>query len=193
MIVPNIVLKFGRTLRQMGANKLKIALGYGMTETGPLCLTPGMTLEELAQHLPAEADPVCVGSPAAGWSIRVVDDAGSALPAGAAGNIEVWSDSKLFSGYRNDSELSQASFTEDGWLRLVMSASPLLAGSQSRADKRPRSLSMRENIALESIEAPVRQLDGIWGSSSLPHRCDFATASLMSSLCFFRASRQGYR
>ena len=164
MIVPNIILKFARTLRQMGAHKLKIALGYGMTETGPLCLTQGMTLDELAQHLAAEADPVRVGSPAAGWSIRVVDDAGSALPAGVAGNIEVWSDSKLFSGYRNDLELTKASFTEDGWFRTgdVGVAAP---GELTITGRQKATIIINaRNIALESIEAPARQIDGICGS-----------------------------
>ena len=80
MIVPNIILRFGRKLRELGAHNLKIALGYGMTETGPLCQTQPMTLEQLADYLPADADPVCVGSPVAGWSLRVVDEGAARSP-----------------------------------------------------------------------------------------------------------------
>ena len=165
MIVPNIVLRFGRKLRELGAHNLKIALGYGMTETGPLCQTQAMTLEELAEHSPADSDPVCVGSPVAGWSLRVVDDAGNALPAGTPGNIEVWSDTKLFSGYRNDVELTQASFTADGWFKTgdVGIASP--SGLAITGRQKAMIIVNARNIALESIEAPARQLDGIWGSN----------------------------
>ena len=165
MIVPNIILRFGRKLRELGAHNLKIALGYGMTETGPLCQTQGMTLEELADYLPADADPVCVGSPVAGWSLRVVDDAGNALPAGTPGNIEVWSETKLFSGYRNDAELAQASFTADGWFKTgdVGIAAP--GGLTITGRQKAMIIVNARNIALESIEAPARQLDGIWGST----------------------------
>ena len=164
MIVPNIILKFGRKLRQLGAHNLKIALGYGMTETGPLCQTQGMTLEELADYLPADADPVCVGSPVAGWSLRVVDDEGSALPAGTAGNIEVWSETKLFSGYRNDLELTQASFTADGWFKTGDVGFAAAGGLTVTGRQKAMIIVNARNIALESIEAPARQLDGIWGS-----------------------------
>ena len=165
MIVPNIILRFGRKLRELGAHNLKIALGYGMTETGPLCQTQAMTLEELAEHSPADSDPVCVGSPVAGWSLRVVDDAGNALPAGTPGNIEVWSDTKLFSGYRNDVELTQASFTADGWFKTgdVGIAAP--GGLAITGRQKAMIIVNARNIALESIEAPARQLDGIWGSN----------------------------
>ena len=164
MIIPKVILKFGRMLRQMGAHKLKIALGYGMTETGPLCLTQRMTLEELAQHLAAEADPVIVGSPAAGWSIRIVDDAGSVLPAGVAGNIEVSSDTKLFSGYRDDLELTQASFSEDGWFKTGDVGIVALGGLAITGRKKATIIINARNIALESIEAPARQIDGIYAS-----------------------------
>ena len=166
MIVPNIILRFGRKLRELGARNLKIALGYGMTETGPLCQTQAMTLDELADHLPAGADPVCVGNPVAGWSLRAVDDAGNALPAGTPGNIEVWSDTKLFSGYRNDVELTQASFTADGWFKTgdVGIAAP--GGLTITGRQKAMIIVNARNIALESIEAPARQLDGIWGSNS---------------------------
>ena len=165
MIVPNIILRFGRKLRDLGAHNLKIALGYGMTETGPLCQTQGMTLEELADCLPADADPVCVGSPVAGWSLRVVDDAGNALPAGIPGNIEVWSETKLFSGYRNDAKLAQASFAADGWFKTgdVGIAAP--SGLTITGRQKAIIIVNARNIALESIEAPARRLDGIWGSN----------------------------
>ena len=164
MIVPTIVLKFGRKLRERGAQNLKVWLGYGMTETGPLCQTQGMTLDQLTDHLPSDLTPVSLGSPVAGWSLRVVDDAGNALPAGTAGNIEVWSDTKLFSGYRNDVELTQASFTEDGWFKTgdVGIASP--AGLTITGRQKATIIINARNIALELIEAPARQIDGISGS-----------------------------
>ena len=101
----------------------------------------------------------------AGWSLRVVDDAGNALPAGTPGNIEVWSDTKLFSGYRNDVELTQASFTADGWFKTgdVGIAAP--DGLAITGRQKAMIIVNARNIALESIEAPARQLDGIWGSN----------------------------
>jgi len=165
MIVPNIILRFGRKLHELGAHNLKIALGYGMTETGPLCQTQPMTLEGLADYLPADANPVCVGSPVAGWSLRVVDDKGSALPAGTAGSIEVWSETKLFSGYRNDADLTQASFAADGWFKTGDVGIATTDGLTVTGRQKALIIVNARNIALESIEAPVRQLDGIWGSS----------------------------
>jgi len=164
MIVPNIIEKFARTLRQMGASKLKISLGYGMTETGPLCVTQAMTIEELTRHLPSDVEPASVGSPTAGWSIRVVDDAGSVLPVGVSGNIEVWSDTKLFSGYRNDPELTRASFTKDGWFKTGDVGIIAKGGLAITGRQKAMIIINARKIALESIEAPARQIDGIHSS-----------------------------
>jgi 3-phosphoshikimate 1-carboxyvinyltransferase len=56
------------------------------------------------------------GRALAGTRIRVVDDDGNALPAGAEGNFEVRSRC-LFEGYLDRPDLTAAAMTPDGWYR----------------------------------------------------------------------------
>ncbi len=56
------------------------------------------------------------GRALAGTRIRIVDDAGAALPAGAEGNFEVTSRC-LFEGYLDRPDLTAAAMTADGWYR----------------------------------------------------------------------------
>ena len=105
LIVPKIVLAFARCLRRMGADDLEISLGYGMTEAGLICKTPLLPADQIVTRLEKGPQPISVGACTSGYSLRIVDDKGSTLPPGVAGNVEIWSAEKLFSGYLNDPEL----------------------------------------------------------------------------------------
>lgn len=164
MIDAGAVLKFVRHLQEMGAHQLRTSFGYGMTETGPLCWTGLMTLEQLTNHIGGDLGPVGLGRVAAGWQLRIVDDAGRTLPDGVPGNVEVWSQTKLFSGYRRDEELTRASFTNDGWFKTgdvgISSAGTLtLTGRQKST-----IIVNARSVGLESIETQARKLDGIYGT-----------------------------
>jgi malonyl-CoA/methylmalonyl-CoA synthetase len=57
-----------------------------------------------------------VGKPLPGVDLRVVDDAGRALPAGEIGNIQVRGPN-VFSGYWRMPEKTREEFTADGWFK----------------------------------------------------------------------------
>lgn len=164
VIVPNIVLRFGRCLRRMGAKDLRILFRYGMTEAGLICSTAEATLDQIADQFEQDPGPVAVGRCTSGYFLRIVDERGSPLPSGAAGNIEIWSAEKLFSGYHNDPELTREAFTADGWFRtgdigITAEGSLRITGRQKAT-----IIVNSKNISLEWIEAPLRQLDGIYRS-----------------------------
>ena len=79
---------------------------YGMLECG----TQAHTL------LSDDPEEVCgtVGRPVPEMGIRVVDDAGEDLPAGAVGEILTYGPSVTI-GYYNNPEVNRESFTADGW------------------------------------------------------------------------------
>ena len=160
-IVPSIVSRLGMAFRRMGAATLSASFGYGMTETSLICQTPDTALDQIADRPNLGANPVSVGGCTAGFSLRIVDDEGKATPPGTAGNIEVWSREKLFSGYRNDPGLTRASFTKDGWFKtgdqgVVEGGGLTLTGRQAAT-----IIINAKNFSLEAIEAPVRQIEGI--------------------------------
>ena len=161
LIVPKIITKFARCLRRMRAYDLEISLGYGMTEAGLICKTPRLPADEMAARLKRGPRPVSVGACTSGYSLRIVDDKGSPLPSGFAGNVEIWSAEKLFSGYLNDPNLTCESFTQDGWFK---------TGDVGIADQDELRIIGRKkaiivvnsrNASLEWIEAPLLGLDGI--------------------------------
>jgi malonyl-CoA/methylmalonyl-CoA synthetase len=79
---------------------------YGMTETSMNASNP----------LEGERRPGSVGPALPGVSLRVVDDAGTVLPAGATGHLEV-KGPNVFSGYWRMREKTASEFTEDGYFR----------------------------------------------------------------------------
>ena len=79
---------------------------YGMTETGMNTSNP-LLGERIAGS---------VGPPLPGVGVRVVDDAGVALPANEIGGIEV-KGPNVFSGYWRMPEKTQEEFTGDGFFR----------------------------------------------------------------------------
>ena len=76
----------------------------------------------------------------------------------------MWSDIKLFSGYRNDLELTRASFTKDGWFKtgdvgINASGQLALTGRHNAT-----IIVNARKISLECDQAPARRMEGIRGS-----------------------------
>ncbi|UYO94642.1 malonate--CoA ligase [Pollutimonas sp. M17] len=82
---------------------------YGMSET--IMLTSNPYDAALGERLGGT-----VGQPLPGVSVRVVDEAGAALPAGEIGNVQVRGPN-VFSGYWRMPEKTREEFTADGWFR----------------------------------------------------------------------------
>jgi malonyl-CoA/methylmalonyl-CoA synthetase len=82
---------------------------YGMSETVMLTSNP---------YDPVEGPRVggTVGKPLPGVQLRVVDDAGKALPPGEIGNIQVRGPN-VFSGYWRMPEKTREEFSDDGWFK----------------------------------------------------------------------------
>ncbi|KAI1373116.1 acetyl-CoA synthetase-like protein [Hypoxylon crocopeplum] len=81
--------------------------GYGMSETGMVCL---LSAEDVATH-PKATD--AVGRPWTGVEVQVRDDTGATLPLGTVGHVWVKSLS-AFRGYTNED--SSAVLDADGWV-----------------------------------------------------------------------------
>ena len=161
MIVPDIVLKVATLFRARGATKLKQSFGFGMTETGLVCRTPELTLEEMKAHLGrSDATPI-LGHCIPDFSVRIVGDDDVPLPSGAAGNIQVRSETALFSGYLGEPELTAQSFTPDGWFRTGDRGT--FENDELRIVGRQKSTIIvnGRNVSLEQIEAPLRLMEGI--------------------------------
>ena len=161
MIVPDVVRRLGKRFREMGAADLKVSFGYGMTETGLICCTEQLGIDQAVERLIGDGDQVSVGPCVAGWSLRIVDDEGRSLSPQTAGNIEAWSDVQLFAGYRKDPELNAQSFTEDGWFRtgdigIVKNGALTITGRQKAT-----IIVNAKKFSLESIEAPLRRMEGV--------------------------------
>jgi acyl-CoA synthetase (AMP-forming)/AMP-acid ligase II/acyl carrier protein len=159
-VVPDVVRRLRVLVRRMGAADLKVGFGYGMTEAGPVCLTGEIDIDRAVQDLGGDHQPVSVGPCIGGMRLRIVDDAGAPLPSGKTGTIEVWSDN-LFSGYRKDPEETERSFTPDGWLRTgdvgFVNGGELTITGRLKAT----IIVNARKYSLESIEAPLRGMEGI--------------------------------
>ncbi|MFD4830455.1 acyl-CoA synthetase [Streptomyces uncialis] len=95
--------------RIAAATGRRVVERYGMTET----------LMNTAVHADGEARAGTVGPPLPGVGLRLVDEAGAALPApgpGEVGEIQVRG-ANLFTGYLNRPEATASAFTADGWFR----------------------------------------------------------------------------
>lgn len=157
----NIVEKLGAHLQQMGAKNLKVALGYGMTETGLICFTKEQPIAQLSATHAQGFVQLNVGNCAIGMSLRIVNENNQPLPAGTAGSIQVSSDKTLFSGYLNDVELSKASFTADGWFMTGDNGVIENNGLKITGRQKANIIINARNISLEEIEAPLRLLEGM--------------------------------
>lgn len=99
-----------RVLAERATEVLDTAVcgAWGSTET---CLGTLSTPED-----PPEKVWGTDGRPLAGVQVRIVDDAGNELPAGAEGNFELLSRC-FFDGYLDHPEWTAAAITQDGWYR----------------------------------------------------------------------------
>lgn len=161
VIVPTVVAALIDRFRELGASGLEASFGYSMTEASFVTGTGRRDIAELVSQARGGTEPVDLGPCNPGWQLRVVDDDGLPCAPGAPGTIQVRSEETLFSGYHNDPELTDASFTEDGWF---------ITGDQGRHEggrlritgRKTSTIIVRgRNISLDRIEAPLRQLDGI--------------------------------
>lgn len=157
-IVPEVVRRLTMLFRELGAADLQVSFAYGMTETGLICETERLPID---QALNRGGKPVSVGHCVPGYSIRIVDDEGMPLPLGTSGNIEVFSDQQLFSGYRSDPEQTDQSFTQDGWFKtgdigLVEEGALTIVGRQKAT-----IIVNARKFSLELIEAPLRPMEDI--------------------------------
>ena len=82
-----------------------VITGYGMTEAGPIATNPVP---------PRDRKHGSVGLPVVG-EVRIMDETGKLLPAGARGEVVVRED-RVFDGYENDPEATETAFI-DGWFR----------------------------------------------------------------------------
>jgi len=85
-----------------------IITGYGLTEGGTAVATsPDDDVETIA---------TTVGRPRPGFELRIVDDDGNDVPAGAPGEI-VLRGGSIMSHYLDDPEATAQALSPDGWLR----------------------------------------------------------------------------
>ncbi len=87
---------------------------YGMSET--IMLTSNPYAADPRHGGQDERRGATVGFPLPGVGLRVVDDAGKALPTGEIGNIQV-KGSNVFKGYWRMPEKTKEEFSADGWFK----------------------------------------------------------------------------
>lgn len=92
---------------------MEIRVGYGMTETtSPAVFTPvGVGIPVHPEH-----GALSIGIPTPGTEIRVVDDVGQDVPAGAAGEL-CMRGPQIMTGYWQKPVETAAVLSTDGWLR----------------------------------------------------------------------------
>jgi len=83
---------------------------YGATETG------GQTILR-PELLPSEEKVRCVGLPALGFDIKIVDDEGNEVPQGEVGEVRM-SGPTMFKEYYNKPEETKRAIDKDGWVGL---------------------------------------------------------------------------
>lgn len=122
LIVPAVAVKLFQKLERFGLQGRRVSFGYGATETGLVCWTSDLTIDDLVASPADLTEPPAVGPVREGWSLRIVDDDGNRLDDGAIGNVEVFSEALLFSGYLDDPAANEAAFTLTAGFELAMSA-----------------------------------------------------------------------
>src|SRR4051794_1492819 len=102
---------FARLLQRHGAPAGILSAGYGTTETGTLVTGS----RDFLAYDPEQ--PVGLGRPRLGVSMRIVGDDGEILPVGEVGELEVRCPEKLFSRYWDPNCPADEGSTADGWWR----------------------------------------------------------------------------
>ncbi len=171
LIVPAVAVKLFQKLERFGLQGRRVSFGYGATETGLVCWTSDLTIDDLVASPADLTEPPAVGPVREGWSLRIVDDDGNRLDDGAIGNVEVFSEALLFSGYLDDPAANEAAFTPDGWFRTgdvgAMREDQLVLTGRKKftliVAGRNIALEPMESVALDYVEdglvaaAPVRR------------------------------------
>jgi acyl-CoA synthetase (AMP-forming)/AMP-acid ligase II/thioesterase domain-containing protein/acyl carrier protein len=103
--------QFLDALAPHGLKRNALRPAFGMTETSAASV--------YSHDFPdgdAHREFASVGLPITGFSMRVVDEHGTAVPAGQPGEFQVRGP-MVFSRYCNNEEATRAAFTSDGWFR----------------------------------------------------------------------------
>lgn len=159
MVVPHAVRKLADTLQRFSAPPLKIAVGYGMTETGLLCGAERTGYHQLVPD--AGRETVSVGACLKGCAIRIVDDSAAILPEGETGDIEVLAPAKIFSGYYRDENATANAFTADGWFKTGDLG--FISGGEVTVTGRAKAIIVvnGRKISLEQVECRLRTVPGL--------------------------------
>ena len=110
LIVKEHISAFVKAIEPLVNAKCTMTLVYGMTECGPLASTT-YPISRITQAFNGNQNLVGLSNCKSGWSIRITAD-NITIPESHVGNIEVYSEHKLFSGYINP---NVPCFTEDAW------------------------------------------------------------------------------
>ena len=161
-IVPEIVEKLCQVLLRVGAGPLDVTFGYGMTETGLICATKALGADSEIKELARRGGQVSVGSCMPDYTLRVVADDGREVAEREPGYIEVWSPTKLFSGYYDRGQVTNTAAAADGWFKTGDIG--FISEGELTITGREKSIVIinGRNISLEQIEAALRPLPGIW-------------------------------
>ncbi|WP_331726374.1 AMP-binding protein [Streptomyces sp. NBC_00470] len=149
---------------------------YGNTESQSM-----VSLLDPEDHTPGDPHLASVGRVCFGWEVRIVDQQGDVVPAGAPGELHIRGE-YLFHGYWNDPAATAEAFTSDGWYRTGDLATLAPDGYLHLLDRaKDMIISGEENVYPAEVEAVlarhpdvaevavIGRSDSRWGESV--HAC----------------------
>ncbi len=156
-IVAGLVQDFAALIACHGADPGVLAAGYGTTETGSLVAGSRALLTS------GPSEPVCVGAPWDGVSMRVVGEDGAMLAEGEIGQLEISCPAKMFTAYLGESELTAAAFTADGWWKSGDLGQ--LTGGELTLHGRAKDILIQNGrkLSLAAIDAEIQRVLGVGG------------------------------
>lgn len=128
---------------------------WGMTET---------VTQPIVSKLGEPGHPLAMGRCAPEYEVRIVDDAGHVLEAPAVGLLEVKGERgvSLFAEYLDDPEATDATFTDDGWLKTGDRVEAHEDGWFSFVERDKDMLKIgAENVAAQEIERVAGAVPGV--------------------------------
>jgi fatty-acyl-CoA synthase len=140
------------TLMKWQEQGLPLKQGFGMTETGPGCLSlpPDKTVEKIGS----------VGVPVMHNEVRIVDDEGSDVEQGQIGELWVRGPN-ICPGYWNRPDANASSFT-DGWLHTGDASRQDSDGYYYIVDRwKDMYISGGENVYPAEVESVIYELEGV--------------------------------